>query len=340
MSDHTPTELRRRLHDVAETSGQEQETARILQEFLASHDLEVQTGIGGHGLLVLLGHPPYRLLRADLDALPVGAGAAHHCGHDGHMAMLAGALVDMQPKRGIAALFQPSEEDGAGMARCLQDSRLAELDISDAFAIHNIPGAPAGQVIVGPGALASTGLRITLHGSPAHAASPESGRNPYPELRHMADAVADLAANLPGAQATLIHVRLGQEAYGTSPGSGVVAATLRGSDEHVATMRDRWLRFLPTDIDADIEAVDPFPATNNTEPGNDAVRGAAHAAGLTSTTRRAPFSWSEDFGHAVARWGGALVGLGAGPVAELHDESYEFPDSLLDAGIRFWRALA
>lgn len=331
--------LRQKLHALAEPSGQEKQTAAALASFLESHGLPVETGIGGHGILVKLGKPPYRLLRADMDALPIEGGAAHRCGHDGHMAMLATALTTMEPTRGIVALFQPSEEDGAGMARCLADPQL-DLDISDAFAIHNLPGAPRGAICINSGALASTGVRISLRGEAAHAASPHTGRSPWPALRKLTEAIPGLADGHPGALATLIHVRLGQENYGTSPGCGVVAATLRGSDEAVAAMRANWLSLVPADFEATIDDVDPFPETRNTEAANAAAAAACQKAGVPVEHLDGPHAWSEDVGHAINRWGGALVGLGTGDVPALHDPGYTFPDDVLDAGVRFWEALA
>ncbi len=335
--------LRRELAAAAEVSGAEEQTAHIVQQFLEAHDIPVETGVGGHGLLARLGDGPAVLLRADLDALPGPDGPRHRCGHDGHMAMLAGALTNWRPGHpAIIALFQPSEEDGTGMERCLADPRLADAEITAAYAIHNIPGAPLGQVLVTPGALASTGIRIALKGRPAHAASPHEGHSPYAAMRRLADAVPDLPKSTgeANALATLIHVRLGEEAYGTSPGEGIVASTLRGSDGAVAAMRTQWVATIPGDVEHTIQTVDPFPETRNTEAGVAAVRAAAKAANLDAAELDAWFSWSEDFGHAVARYGGALIGLGSGlDQPALHDIHYEFPDDLLEHGIRFWSAL-
>ncbi len=335
--------LRQALAAAAEVSGDERRTAGIVQAFLESHGIPVETGVGGHGLLARLGDGPATLLRADLDALPGPDGPRHRCGHDGHMAMLAGALLHWRPGHpAIIALFQPSEEDGTGMARCLEDPRLADADIVAAYGIHNIPGEPLGKLLITPGALASTGVRIRLIGRPAHAASPHEGHSPYAAMRTLADAVGDLgpATGDPGALATLIHARLGEEAYGTSPGDAVVAATLRGSDAAVAAMYASWVATIPDDVEHTIDTVDPFPETSNTAASLAAVATAAAAAGLESVRLDSPFSWSEDFGHAVGRFGGALVGLGSGTSQPaLHDIRYDFPDALLEHGIRFWVAL-
>ena len=117
----------------------------------------------------------------------------------------------------------------------------------------------------------------------------------------------------------------------------MVAVTLRGTDEDVAAMRDRWLDLLPNDLTHTVEDVDPFPACTNTEVAVQAVASAAQEADLPVRRREAPYPWSEDMGHALATWGGALIGLGAGDdQPPLHDDAYAFPEALLEPGIRFW----
>ena len=52
-------------------------------------------------------------------------------------------------------------------------------------------------------------------------------------------------------------------------------------------------------------------------------------------------AWSEDFGHFTARFPGALFGLGAGvEQPALHHPDYDFPDALLQHGVRFFLAAA
>lgn len=345
--------LRLSLHELAEGSHEEERTAARVQAFLEDLFLDVETGLGGHGLLTRIGDPPYRLLRAELDGLPLvdGDGHRHGCGHDGHMAMLAGAaqvLARDPPDRGVAFLFQPAEEDGSGMAKALEDPRLRDLDVSEVYAIHNLPGIPLGTVVLGPGALASVGLRLRLVGNEAHAAHPQEGNSPWKTLQRLADMVPDLREGLADEQAlaTLIHVRLGTEAYGTSPGTGLVAATLRGTEASVDAMMERWTRAAfdmakASDLSVEVTEVDPFPETDNHDDALERVEAVADQAGLDAAHHALPFPWSEDVGHAVRKWGGALVGLGSGEdQPPLHDDDYEFPDDLLEPGVCFWTLLA
>lgn len=65
---------RRDIHEHPELSGQETRTAALVAAHLKQLGLEVQTGVGGTGVVGLLrgGRPgPVVALRADMDALPV-----------------------------------------------------------------------------------------------------------------------------------------------------------------------------------------------------------------------------------------------------------------------------
>ena len=63
------------LHQNGELSKCEKETAGLIASRLReiSRDLEIKTGIGGHGLIAIFRNGPGKtvLLRADIDALPV-----------------------------------------------------------------------------------------------------------------------------------------------------------------------------------------------------------------------------------------------------------------------------
>src|ERR1051326_8839218 len=91
-------ETRHYLHQNPELSDHEEETGKYVAERLRRLGLEVQTGIGGHGVTATIsGSRPGKTLaiRADFDALPIeeendvpyrshNPGVMHACGHDGH----------------------------------------------------------------------------------------------------------------------------------------------------------------------------------------------------------------------------------------------------------------
>jgi len=359
-------ELRRNLHRLAEPSGREEQTAGLLVSLLRGFDPdELRTGLGGYGIAAVFAGPeegPRVLIRAELDALPIpdppaldhrseDPDTAHKCGHDGHMAILAGlagVLSKSRPAQGAAILlFQPAEETGQGAAAVLGDPDYGDLSPDMVFALHNLPGYPLGRVVVrsGPFASASVGLAVSLTGRSAHAAEPERGRSPALAVSQIIQAWSSVPQELVPlhvpSKVTVIHARVGGPAFGTTPGEGVVMATLRAHEDHVLHDLARHCAGLAEGIarahglEMSAGEVEPFPATVNDPSAVDHVRRAAGKAGLAVEEPDRPFGWSEDFGHFTARRPGALFGLGAGvDCPALHHPSYDFPDDLLVPGVR------
>ena len=125
--------LRRMLHRRPEVGLSLPETQRAILTAISGLPLEVSTGTGTTSVTGVLtgGRPgPTVLLRGDMDALPMPEdtgldfasevpGVMHACGHDTHVAMLAGAarlLSDMRSELAgtVVFMFQPGEEGYAG----------------------------------------------------------------------------------------------------------------------------------------------------------------------------------------------------------------------------------
>lgn len=363
------TDLRHRLHTIAELSGHEKKTADTIRRFLKKNGAdEVATGIGGQGILATFKGEKNEssiLLRAELDALPIperaedidyisrNEGVAHKCGHDGHMAILCGvakSIGESKSGRGtVYLLFQPSEETGEGAKRVLDDSRVGDLDPDYCFALHNLPGYPEGQIVVRDGvfAAASLGLIVSLQGSTSHAASPEQGNSPAPALAHLIESFSSIPQyKIPigsAARVTVVHARLGERAFGTSPADAVLMATLRTFDDnHLDTLRNHCLQLVrgvaeSRRLEFHCETTERFSATVNHREAVSVVRRAADRAGFPLIEKKEPFGWSEDFGRFTDRFRGALFGLGAGEdQPPLHAESYDFPDAIIPAGVEMF----
>lgn len=358
--------LRRRLHAHPELSGQEEATAATITAFLQDcHPTALWTGLGGHGLAALFdsGQPgPRLLLRAELDALPVAekpgrswqslrTGISHTCGHDGHMTILAGVAQHLSvrpPRRGqVALLFQPAEETGQGAAAVARDPRLTEWHPDRVFALHNLPGYPARLVLIRSGAFCagSSGLTIQLKGRTSHAAYPEQGQSPDQALAALVTGLVTLP--LPFEQeghlalVTIGHARLGEPAFGITPGEAVILATLRSDDQQVLDRLKTAAETLAHKVSQrhGLELTccwsDEFPVTANDARAAAEVAEAAARLGLNSTEPdESPFRWSEDFGHLLQLGPGALFGLGAGQAhPPLHAEDFDFNEDLLVPGL-------
>lgn len=350
--------LRQSLHQQAESAFNEEKTAALVQQRLLDLGMEVVADdVAGHGILARMGAGSKRLLlRTDMDALPVAessgvehaaaTGCHHACGHDGHMTMLLGALEQLakKPPCEIWALIQPAEETGEGMEKCLAHEAFPDR-FDHCLAIHNVPGQPKGTVLLrqGVGAVASTGIRWAFQGATSHAAEPHNGRNPIPAVARLVPLIERAAEDGDDlAVSALVHLEGGGPRFGTSAGDAAVSATMRaGTDDSLASMIQPITdaaegEAKEGDFTLNVERIEPFPATMNDADTVDVLRKAFEKADILHAETD-PFPWSEDFGHATAKWPGALVGLGSGEEQpNLHSPEYDFPDDLIGEGVNVW----
>jgi len=366
------TDLRRHLHAAPELSGDEHHTHDIVRAFVAHFaPTEIVEHLGGTGLAAVFdsGTPgPTVLVRAELDALPINEitdpphksatpGVMHACGHDGHMAMVAGLAARFgnspeaePPARGrVVLLFQPAEETGAGAKQILADERWDALDPNEngaAIALHNLPGFPMGQVVLADGifSCASRGMSVALEGVTSHAAHPDDGVSP-------AEAIAELIQRLPKLPAecvpdcfglvSITHARAGQNGvFGVTPADGRLNATCRAdTDEDLEELARAAVDLVREVCEANhlkhsITWHEDFAAAVCDTDTVAVIRRAAEALGLETEDRDDPFRWSEDFGLFTRGRHGVLFGLGSGErQPQLHNPDYDFPDELIAIGV-------
>ena len=323
-------QFRRILHAQPRVSNDEGDTVRLLTRFVAHESSNVEVGCplmplrkdvgGGHGLVYeVRGEKaddgstagtgtlaPSVLLRADTDALPLVEesgmahasqvlGCHHACGHDGHTAILAGALLHLYEHRAtfsgrVVAVFQPAEETGDGARQMLAaaDDLLGSAAITrGAYGLHNIPGSPLGQVLLrreGVATRASLGLRAHVTGVASHASQPDQGVSPALGLGRLLssrifdtlpDELVERGRMAPQigerALATPVHLRVGSDGdYGVFPADGLLCLTLRTD-----TTGD--LETLRTEVEAQVrsemEVAWPWGASEACEAGRAGGRG-------------------------------------------------------------------
>jgi amidohydrolase len=186
---------RRELHRQPELGLEEWRTSAFLEERLGEigvDDIVTMAGTGKVALIRGAAEGPTVMLRADMDALPMGdeksveyastiPNRAHLCGHDGHMAMLLGAAKLLKqrgiPRGNVKLVFQPAEEILKGAKALIEEGVLERPKVDAVFGLHVVPSRPTGQVAVCPGpAYAYTdGMIVTIEGKAAHAAYPHLG---------------------------------------------------------------------------------------------------------------------------------------------------------------------
>ncbi len=365
-------QLRRHLHANPEIANEEKNTAEFFIKHLAKFKPDkIIEGIGGNGIAFIFNGKeigPAILFRAELDALPIieecefeykskKMGVSHKCGHDGHMTILAGLVAKISGEkleRGkVIILFQPAEEIGEGAEKIINDEKFNEIKPDFAFALHNLPGYKLHEIIIKKNtfAAASVGMKISLKGKTSHAAHPENGISP-------ADAVASIIQKFNAligkieqesfdfGLITIIHVNIGEIAFGTSPGDAEVYATLRANtDENLELVKSKCSKIVEEiskdeKLKFEITWTEAFPATVNNAEAVDAVKTAARQLNLNLNEINTPFRWTEDFGHFTKVSKAALFGLGAGlNTPQLHNPDYDFPDDLIPTGINIFHKI-
>lgn len=357
------TAWRRALHRAPELSGEEAATAAEVARVLASTAPDrVVTDLGGHGVAAVYdgaGPGPTVMIRCELDALPIAEtgtpphrsrvpGKGHLCGHDGHMAIVAGVargLSRNRPARGrVVLLFQPAEETGAGAALVLADPRWPGLAPDIALSLHNMPGVPLGAALLRPGVVncASQGLRAVLTGRTSHASEPQKATSPMPALARLMPALAALSDPAEGPEfrlVTVTHARLGAPAFGIAPGEAELWATLRTrTDDRMDRLAAEALALIGAAARADgltlhTEWHDVFRHCENSPAATAILAGALDATGISHAPGDLPMRASEDFGRFRDGAEAAMVFLGAGSDhPPLHAPDYDFPDALIPVG--------
>ncbi|MDH3504864.1 MAG: amidohydrolase [Nitrospirota bacterium] len=351
--------LRGSLAACPEVAGSEVMTSTLIANFLHSYAPDkLLTHLGGYGIAAVYEgqHPgPTVMIRCELDGLPVeeadknqwlvqGANIAHRCGHDGHMAIVAGLaplLHRTPPSCGrVVLLFQPAEETGAGARAIIGDPNFEKIRPDCAITLHNLPGFPRGHIVYRRGtfASASVGMRVRLLGQASHAAEPEQARSPANAVRQLLAELPQLSrvTDNPYCMLTLTHAQLGLMSFGLTPGEATVCATLRAaSAASLQTLRreaEQCVRDCAAAelLFAEVEWVQDFPATVNDDALVDALERVCHDAGIVATELPKPFRWSEDFGHFAGICPILHFGLGIGEHAPgLHQPDYEFCDDTI-----------
>jgi len=347
--------LRRELHALAELSGSEKRTKAYIMDYLQKNtSLRIEDCAQWFcAVHEEAGAAETVAFRADMDALPLGGGAAHLCGHDGHSAILAGLGLYLEKKtlgRNVVLIFQHAEENGEGGKLCCR--ALERHGVSRVYAFHNIPGWKEGAVLLRHGtfACASRGMIVRFTGAPSHAAYPESGRNPGFAAARLIAALPQLTdkSHYGGlTMATLIGAEIGEKAFGSAAGNGEIWLTLRAWHEGdlrkmISAVEERAKSEAERDgVEVEASFIDVFPATENNEEVLGRLADICRGMGLECEEVPEPFRWSEDFGYYGAFAAAVMVGIGDGPDwPQLHTEKYVFNDKIIPAALDLFSALA
>ena len=368
----TVIQLRHELHRHPELSMQEEWTPQHLQQFLKAH---TRLEIFDHGrwfyALYRSRTPvqkPAIAFRADFDALPVQDDidaayrseipeVGHKCGHDGHSAALAGLALEIDRSgadRDVYFIFQHAEEIGAGARECADALKAREPQIEEIYAFHIFPGLPTAAVGLKTGLVhfASKGLSMRFEGRQSHASLPEEGINPAFAIARIIEhleSLRDIAARLElqgEVLCTIIQVDIGEKAFGTAAGSGLLRLTLRAQYEQELGRLQQYIEKQARAESAryglhySSEESDVFPETVNHAESIQKVAAACDQLGIPIRHLPDAFRGSEDFGYYLKDCKGCIFFIGSGEESPgLHTTAFDFPDEIIEPAVEIFKTL-
>ena len=374
--------LRRRLHREPELGLELPRTQAAVLEAIDGLPLSVSTGTTTSSVVALLDGDepgPTVLLRGDMDALPLPEdtgldyastvdGAMHACGHDAHVAMLAGAARLLAERRGsfagrVAFMFQPGEEGFAGARLMLEEGLLEHVasggsPVSMAFAVHQTPTIPSGVIATrGRSLLASAdSLLVTVRGRGGHASMPHQALDPIPIACEIVMALQSMVTRrvdaFDPAVVTVARIQSGTTSN-VIPESAELFGTIRtvSSKTRAAVLGE--VKRLAEGIaaahgaEAAVELVEGYPVTvNDPDAAGFVLDTAAELLGEQATiTMPNPVMGAEDWSYVLEEVPGAMAFLGtkpggSGTVAPNHSNRMVLDESAMAVGIATYAAVA
>lgn len=362
---------RRDFHRHPETAFEEHWTSSVLRKFLESHGIPTRvmakTGLRG----VLKGKPGGRTvaLRADIDALPLkeegdkdfiseNPGAAHACGHDGHMAILMGVIELLCRRKenfqgDVVFLFQPSEERIPGGAKSMIEEGALE-GVDAIFGLHLWQLLSTGVVGLVKGAMMAQPDKFTvrLRGKGGHGSMPHQTVDPILVASHLVVNIQSIASrNVDPLKPVVVSFGTieGGTIYNIIPEEVVLTGTVRSFDSEVQELSERRLKDITNATCAAFGATAEFryekgypPVVNDERMVEFVGKTAVGVFGEDKVQDIDPVMGGEDFSYFLQKIPGAFVFFGMGDGMEFphHHPAFDIDEKALPQATRLMTALA
>ncbi|MDH7513302.1 MAG: amidohydrolase [Clostridiales bacterium] len=362
---------RRDFHRHPEIANEEKWTSGVIRRFLEDLGLPVQSA-AGTGLIAVLegaGNGKTVALRADMDALPLqeegekeykslNPGAAHACGHDGHMAILMAVAKilagrkDSLPGR-VVFLFQPAEERPPGGAkRMIEEGALDGVDA--VFGLHLWQPLPTGTVGIVKGAMMaqSDEFSLVVKGKGGHGSMPHTAIDPILAASHIVVNVQTIVSrNVDPLKPCVVSFGTvsGGTVFNIIPAEVSLTGTVRSFETAVQDLAERRLHEIAEETARAMGAscsfnyIKGYPALVNHAGMVDFVTGvAAKVLGENCLKRIDPIMGGEDFAYYLQKIPGAFFFFGAGDGCPFphHHPVFEIDEKALPQAVLLMASLA
>lgn len=379
--------IRRDLHTWPEIGLDLPKTRERVLEALEGLPLDItlhQTTSGIAALLTGDKPGPTVMLRGDMDALPMPEDTGldfaskvdnvmHACGHDTHVAMLAGAAKMLSERKAtlpgrVLFMFQPGEEGYGGAEYMLDEGILevgphkdgSESPLTAAYALHITSSLPAGFIGTkgGPIMASSDVLRIEVKGKGGHASEPFRTLDPVPVACEIVTALqAFITRRVEIWDPAVITVTklIAGTATNVIPEVARIEGTIRAMSAATRKKVHDGLKRVAEgiaaahDMEATVEVELGYPVTVNDEPSADFALDVAEAIVGNKAAVKMPHAvmGAEDFSYVLEKKPGAMVFLGGTPhnkdfrtAAPNHSNRVMFEEDAMITGMSVYTSLA
>jgi hippurate hydrolase len=251
-------------------------------------------------------------------------------------------------------IFQPAEEGGGGAVRMMQDGLFDVFPCDAVFAMHNMPGVPAGHFVFRDGAAMASSDYVTIqvHGTGGHGAMPHRSADPLVAAASIVMALQTVVSRnvdpLHTAVVTVGAMHSGQ-ANNVIPALATLELSVRALDADVRQLLERRIKALVAaqaesfGVRAEVTWKSGYCVlVNALNETNFARQVAVNMVGAEHVTLQGPaITGSEDFAFMLEKIPGSylLIGNGDGDSAGacmVHNPGYDFNDDNIEIGARYW----